>query len=59
MKKLKLNIKRILIGLVLVSVVYIVAADLDNSQTKRSGAGDIWWAGVPEIHEIYDNLNSK
>ncbi|TCK92487.1 hypothetical protein EDC19_2222 [Natranaerovirga hydrolytica] len=59
MKLKQLSIKKILFLTVILTVSYIVLADVDNSASKGSGAGEIWWTEVEEIHQSYDKLSGE
>jgi hypothetical protein len=56
MKKIKPTWKKTVMFFVVISAIYIVATDVGRSQEQISGAGDIWWTGVPQIHQAYDKL---
>jgi hypothetical protein len=40
----------------ILAAVWITALDMGSSGSGTSGAGDIWWVGVPEVEQSYRRL---
>ncbi|KUO51760.1 MAG: hypothetical protein APF76_15385 [Desulfitibacter sp. BRH_c19] len=47
------NVTFIVFGIILFGAISIVSLDTGNYADQVAGAGDIWWADVPEVEDAY------
>ncbi len=44
---------------ILTLTVYIISSDKGSFADHGSGAGDMWWADVPEVEDAYQDLKER
>lgn len=52
-------VSRIILFMVIIASAYIICFDIGDSCEQPAGAGQIWWADVPQIEQCYQSLKNK
>lgn len=53
------TINLILLIIILAAAFFIISTDKGKFAEQTTGAGDIWWADIPAIHEAYKEIKSR